>query len=104
MGGGDVLHNLGRNDLAGTAPRSEAVEDNQRVLLVERRLPVGLAVHTLSLVYIHACLYPPFAAHDVVNRDTPPSTQIDRTPLTKQGCAHPPYSHSSCWCMKKTSG
>ena len=56
--GENVLHNLGRDDLAGTAPRSEAVEDNQRVGLVECRLPVGLAVDTVELVCIHYVCIP----------------------------------------------
>ena len=42
-GGGGVLDDLGRNDLAGTAPCGEAVEHEERVLGVERLLPVGLA-------------------------------------------------------------
>jgi hypothetical protein len=60
-GGGDgkgqcqcVLDDLRRDDLAGTAPRSEAVEHKQRVLCLKRLLPVGLAAHKVSTKHTFA--------------------------------------------------
>ena len=42
--GEDSLDDLRRNHLAGPAPRREAVEDEERVLGLEGRVPVGLAI------------------------------------------------------------
>lgn len=47
--GGDALDDLGRNDLAGSAPCSEAVEHDERVLLLERLLPVGLSTRAKAV-------------------------------------------------------
>ena len=44
----DLLDNLGRNDLARTAPSSEAVKDHQAGLVAERLVKGGLAVVLLA--------------------------------------------------------
>jgi hypothetical protein len=44
----DSLDDLRRNDLAGPAPRSEAVENEERVLGLQGLLPVGLAARIVS--------------------------------------------------------
>lgn len=45
----DLLDDLGRNDLAGTAPGSEAVKDHQAGLVAERLIEGSLAVVPLAV-------------------------------------------------------
>lgn len=58
-----VLDDLRRNDLAGTAPGSEAVKDEQGVLGLERLLPVGLSGEMSVFVSADSVRI----AHDVVS-------------------------------------